>query len=385
VEQSGEDLVLRRWRGNLIGGGFLLLWLIGWTVGCVALVQKVIGKPDLENILLACPFLPSWVFVFVLMARLLFSFESLRLGPGGLEYHWSALVLRGERHVPLEAVKRVVDDHAALAFGSSHYEYGLKIHTKGEPIYFAFGVAPMERLWLAELIRKHLQSLKSTWAMPAPGHAVKRTTAGYSRSGDAWVEVLQPHPHTPEMPADSAIRMYRDWDHIGFVRQSSVSWGLFGLVTFCHLFWNGIVGIFLMQLAGQFQWSTFFFLIPFVVIGLAIFGIWLAVLSVPFWREHWAFRSEEMRGRFSVLGFGRSRRCELRSLDRIELRYGAVARKALVPLVDKDEEGTRPFSLGFVSPESQDLLVMDGLTEGEARWIAAEVFRDYPEWFAKRK
>jgi len=48
VEQSGEDLVLQRWRGNLITGGFLFLWLIGALnlaafVGIAAFLLNVAG------------------------------------------------------------------------------------------------------------------------------------------------------------------------------------------------------------------------------------------------------------------------------------------------------------------------------------------------------
>jgi hypothetical protein len=46
------------------GGGpgvFLLLWLIGWTVGCVFLGAEVVKNPAAGTIAFAVPFWASWL------------------------------------------------------------------------------------------------------------------------------------------------------------------------------------------------------------------------------------------------------------------------------------------------------------------------------------
>jgi hypothetical protein len=37
------------------------------------------------------------------------------------------------------------------------------------------------------------------------------------------------------------------------------------------------------------------------------------------------------------------------------------------------EEDVAPYAIGFVGREDRDLLVIDGLTEGEARWMVEQL------------
>lgn len=48
----------------------------------------------------------------------------------------------------------------------------------------------------------------------------------------------------------------------------------------------------------------------------------------------------------------------------------------------KDPEGDQPFALALVAHGGSDLLVLPRLTEGEARWIADQLFQAFPHWFA---
>jgi hypothetical protein len=47
--------------------------------------------------------------------------------------------------------------------------------------------------------------------------------------------------------------------------------------------------------------------------------------------------------------------------------------------------GDEPFTLALVDSAGRDLLAIDRLTEGEARWIADQLFGNFPEWFVHDK
>jgi hypothetical protein len=65
-------------------GVFVLLWLIGWTVGCVFLVNQLLRNPKLGTALFAVPFLASWVLVFCILLKTFFQIEELVLDRAGL-------------------------------------------------------------------------------------------------------------------------------------------------------------------------------------------------------------------------------------------------------------------------------------------------------------
>ncbi len=191
------------------------------------------------------------------------------------------------------------------------------------------------------------------------------------------VDVLKPERSIPDPPTDSTIRLNVGCDGTEFVRRCAFSLTALKsitFITFINLFWNGILGVFLMMLLKKFEWFLFFFLIPFEAVGLALLTAWLATLLAPFCVERWVIGSGEAATRFSFLGLGWTRRFEAKDLGRIELRKGALGR---------GEEIDAPCSLGFVSREGRDLLVADGLSEGEARWMGGVACNALKGWLPK--
>ena len=67
VEQSGDVLSLRRRTGSYSGAFFITIWLIGWTVGCIALAGLVAKQPTIQHLLFAIPFWASWFFAAAML------------------------------------------------------------------------------------------------------------------------------------------------------------------------------------------------------------------------------------------------------------------------------------------------------------------------------
>jgi hypothetical protein len=353
VEESGDELVLRRLTGSPVVGVFLLLWLAGWTAGCVLLVGMVAQEPTPEHLLFAAPFWAAWVLVLCLLTRMLLGFERLRVGPDGLEHR----TLLGRRLVPLAEVMGVAHDSKVVDAQGNGTEPGVKVETLGRPVRFGQGLDEAERLWLADRLLGRFHALCPTRTFEhRPGKAVKPAEQ---------VEVLRPGRVTPGPPSDCAIRSHSDWGRTTFVRWGTLSLANLGITTFLVLFWDGGVGVFVMQLLKEFQWFPFLFLLPFEAVGVALIVAWLGVLLAPFRAERWSVSPAGVAARSSVLGVGRSSQFEPADLGRVELRKYARGRKGAAP----DEEGDTPYSLGLVGRDGRDLLVVDGLTEGEARWV----------------
>jgi hypothetical protein len=356
VERVDGELVLWRRVGSLATGCFLLFWLSFWTVGCLGLVGLVAREPTLEHLLFATPFLSSWVFVAFLLVWMLRGYECLRIGPDGLRLRSGALVPLGERRVPLGEVMGVGYFSKVTDTQTGASEWGLTIETIGRPVRFARGIEPMERRWLAEQVHRHLQALIRDRAVELRQEETSKPAVR--------VEVLRPEKIVAGPPSDSVIRKRDDWDGPVIVRRGTFSLTSLGSVTFVALFWNGLTGVFLLQVFKESQWLPFLFLIPFEVIGLCLCLAWLAVLTAPFRVETWSASPGEIITRFSVLGVGRTRRYQTDRLGRIELRR--------LP-GDPRPQAETPYSLGLVDREGNDLLVIAGLTEGEARWLGGEL------------
>jgi hypothetical protein len=69
LDDAGDRLALTYRRREWGGGCFMLLWLIGWTVGCVFLAGMVSKDPTLFHIAFAVPFWAAWIFVFSMVVR----------------------------------------------------------------------------------------------------------------------------------------------------------------------------------------------------------------------------------------------------------------------------------------------------------------------------
>jgi hypothetical protein len=371
VEQQDNDLVLEhRWGSSSSSraeGGFLFLFLLGWTTGCVLGIRHLIDQPNLRFTLFAIPFLAVGMFVFGELCGIIFGCSSLRIGSNGATLTRRVLPLRRKRHVPLDEIKGVTQYSAQIAMGrsgSSRTEFGLMIVTIGEPLRFAQGVEPAEIARLIELLEQHRQAFTRRLY---PGDRSTRPTV------KRWD---QPFPERTAVapPSDSEIELVPDQDGMVFRRRYPLHLANLGITTYMNLFcWNGIVGVVVWFRIQKYHWSLFFFLIPLEVVGVYFLLDWLAALTSPWWRQEWAFGADRITRRFSIFGLGRTWDYDLQQFASVEIRKAGTVKKKPFSLRSTAEKVDRPFSLGLVSDGGADFLVVDELTEGEARWMESEL------------
>ncbi len=397
-EQSGDRLWLVHRNRGRGGGCFLTLWLIGWTVGCVFLAGMVIRDPKLLHFLFAVPFWASWVFVFALVLRSFFQREQFLLDREGAVFLRRVFVPLCRREVPLSEIKQFAEYSRVTDSENGTRSYGLEMQTVGQPLKFAEGLEEPERNWLLYTINEHLANLRLVYGGAQPAAATQDSACEVApdrppdvtesfgvRAASRSTALCQP-------PSDAGWQRVDDFDSIAFTQRGRLSLvALFGLL-FVNLFWNGIVGVFVLQLfdnqamqplQGVEWWGLAVFLIPFEVIGLLMFATLIAMLLEPVRRTTWRFGRSDIECRLTWFGLGRCWNYMVADLQRIDLHAGkSSGEQSQSPAqAMRNMRGQGSYRLSFVDKSNREVCSVKGLTEGEARWVADVVRRERPVWF----
>ncbi|REJ75765.1 MAG: hypothetical protein DWQ29_16605 [Planctomycetota bacterium] len=373
-------------RNNRAGGPwvFLLLWLIGWTVGCVFLVVQVITEPELGMIAFAVPFWASWLFVAGLLVWMIFGQETLVLKPDEALFLRTAWVKLSSRRIPRDEIQGFRECRSQHTENDEHL-WGIEMVTLGKPVRFAFRLPDRERAWLVHALNGFLES---TGPDIDPGLRLSASGAHRSllSSTSAGNEVIDLDDTLPGPPSETAWQLTEEVDGFTFSEQGRLHPGALGTLLFINAFWNGIVLVFVLALFGFMPmdegpegwewWGMFVFLIPFEAIGLAMFAGLIAVMLEPFRHTKWCFEQDRIVQRTFWPLYTHTKSWNVAELDRLELRRSKSDSNS--SLGDKS-----PFGLAFVAQANTDLCEIPNLTEGEARWLAGVVLELRPDWFGE--
>lgn len=366
LERAGDVLIVRRRVGSWPVAIFLGLWLAFWSVGCVAMGVKVLRDPGEVPVAMIVPFYAAWIFASCIEVLMVFGREEVWLGPDGVRHRLRAIVKLSDRSIPLDQIKAIV---AALDDPRSdssilHPTGGVTIVTLGRPLRVARGLEAMaRRQQLAALLDEHLRAL-------TPALIAEPPTGG--KGHREW-------PPSPALPESSPLRIDREYDGFRLTRRYPFSLAAFGQATFLVAFWDGILSVFVIEAVTKRQWLMLLFLSIHAAVGLLIFLTWLWLLVSSFCRRTWTFRPFEIVERFSVFRLLWTRYREPPYPARIELRKGGPTSRRWFPLrMDPSLSGdTSPFAVALVDPDGLDRIVLNGLTEGEARCLESELCQLY--------
>lgn len=378
VDELGDTLRLRYRQREWGAGCFLIFWLVGWTVACVFLAGLVIREPAAFHFLFAIPFWASWFFVAAKLLGMFLQREELSLGPTGAVFLRRVLIRTKSQETPLEEIRqfdlfeRVVDSESGCTVS------GIEMKTVGLPLEFAAGLGRPELLWLQDVLEQQLSALRERLHLEPPAEALP---------GEAE-ERFAVKPAEP--PSDCSWRREDDFGDLTFRQSGRLSWSSVGGLVFANLFCNGIISVFVYGLWGGMDplpqgvewWGLFFFLIPFEAIGLLLLAGLLLVLLEPTRRTSWRIGNSQITCRLAWLGVGRTWDYPLESLDRIEVEDQAEnqpKRGKQLTLPWKSAGAT--YRLSFIDASNGEVCSIDGLTEGEARWMAGVIRGERPAWF----
>jgi hypothetical protein len=379
------------------GGGpwaFLLLWLLGWTVGCVLLLVQILKEPSLGMFAFAVPFWASWLLVAGLLVWMLFGKETLFLDRDEAIFRRTAFIRLSEIIVPRKEVqgfRECRSNHSE----NDKYLWGIEMVTLGKPVRFAFRLPDRERAWLIHQLNRFLEAsgpdAPRQFLRPPPTIARNASSheSSFSKRAPVAPELLTFESTLAEPPTDCSWHLTEDSDAFALGQKGRLNIAALAILLFLNAFWNGIVSVFVMVLFGLMPinnapqgwqwWGLFVFLIPFEAIGLVIFGALGFVVLEPWRRTAWRFDWDRIvrQTRWPVYCYTRA--WQVLHLDRLELRR----RRGSNSSAPTDLTGEMPFELAFVTSDNVDLCDIRKLTEGEARWLARIVLERRRNWFSK--
>jgi hypothetical protein len=396
---------------------FLLLWLTGWTAGCVMLLGVVIFQFNFVMLLFALPFWAAWFFVASMVANMIASREELLLDEQGASYLRTVFgITVARRTVPLGDITSFGPPAAQKAmrdvqFAKYFHREALEMRTITAPLQLTAQLPPEEADWIAYTLNDCLTSLRR---LSGPIDRSREGIGAISLDAEQLPDVLKLRPPSDAVvprPSETALTLTQDLDVITFTERGTFSPAAVAGTLFICVFWNGIVGVFVAALLGftpdgnnaaphgKEWWFLFLFLIPFEIIGLVIFVALLFALLEPVRRSRWIFHRNAIYRRTTWLGIGRSTRYDVKELDRLELRkcdpLGDLQDledpteivQARFEAAKQAKQGvSQPtgvtFNLALVDPADEDVCEIEGLSLAEACWIADVILRERRGWFA---
>lgn len=382
--QRSNDAILIQTRPSKSPAVFLTLWLIGWTVGCVFLLIKLISEPSLGTALFAVPFFVSWVAVAAFLSWLWFGREAVLIKDDEVLFRRTAIIDLTTRRIPTSEVSGVRSCKSAHTENDEHL-IGIELTCLGKPLRFGFRLPDQERAWL-------IQEIESVFpfALDSQAEIQDEPTYTISKSPDAFESKrLTPSDTLTQPPSDSRWKMTEFPNEITFQRRGKFSISGFLVIGFMCLFWNGIVSVFVLSLIGlmpgdndQLQggewWGMFFFLIPFEVIGLAMLAGWLSIMLAPFSHTSVGIRDQAVQRLIWWPFFQRRKSVNCLDVAEVHLRKKERPTTEQIPAMTNTEK----FELAFVSHDQQDLLNFKQLSRGDALWIAGHLL-DFEESWAR--
>jgi hypothetical protein len=398
--RSGE--LTARWRtGTRAIGCFMLVWMTAWSAGCVLLAGLAWNERSVEAFVGAGVFGCGWFIGLVVLLRQVFGRESVRLSAEGVRTT-SAAVFRRTEQAPLAEIVgfgSVTEDHSG-----EDSQTRLDIRTVGRPLRVGEGLSGEEIAALAEELRTLLKDLrgsrglKSGYPREAALVVFRENLAGEllaASPADKNLEVRTSSGIPLDLPSDSRLRRRDGVDGVTIWRRGRFF--LAGLIILLVVvgFWLGGVALFTHELwlgpperrpvGVEWIWK-FLLLIPFQVIGaLMLLGVLLIALE-PFrvWTRR--FSRHEILDRLAWFGFIRFQtRHPVSGVDRIEVRRVAY----VVPKFPKRlplaslwaPPGCATYDVVPVDAQGKDVCRIEGLTFGEACWMADVLLRTRTDWF----
>ncbi len=370
---SPQGMIVR-YRPGAGPAGFLLVWLIGWTVGCVLLAYKVFVEQQWMTIVFAIPFWASWLFVFVLVVGMFTRRQRLEVDADGLRYVDRAVFALTNRRVPRDEFRKFAVGRKKSKLNDGVSKSGLEVRSTGKPLFMFSDMPDGELRWLAHQLSQLVESFPATES--------EDESAAEDSLGEK-PRALAVTDDAVEAPSDASWRLVQEFDSLRFTQRGRWSWtGVFGLLFVCA-FWNGIVAVFVggllgitpeMKVEGGEWWGLFFFLIPFELIGLVFIAALVLAILEPVRRSTWLFEPGLITYRYTWLGLGPRWRYPFDALARVEL----VKRSKKAT---EESNGESPYGLSLVKPDNTELCAVTGLSDGEARWMADVLMREWPQWF----
>jgi len=378
VEKTDSQCVVT-WRHFSLDVIVLLAFFAFWTGMLGFMTCMVLAHQRFEILLFLLPFWAVAFGLFAWVANMLFGKTRFVLDKDGLETTWTCLSIRRERQFDLADIRRF---ETKVRHGNKGRRfYSLQIVLQSGNANFSAPAVESTFDDLCKQLNDFLHALKTGDAPDAAG------VPAQWEMPEPTVFVLNSPVQHLDSPPKNRWQYQMDFNGFSFhFRENGKIATLFGAMGIAA-FWNGIVSVFVLLLFGVIGnppkdgqwWFVFFFLIPFVLIGLVLFCAALHSFLELFRRTSWRFTYGEAIFRTARLGPARVEHHELTRWDSLIVRVVRDEDEK----EPEDEGSLREFyedgkfwQVAFRDQSEADLAVIDGLYNAEALWLADVVLRE---------
>lgn len=381
LEKTGAQCVAT-WRHFSWVVLFILLWLAGWTVGCVALAGAVFIGGHFAMIPIALPFWGGWILVAGWVTNLFFGKTRIRLDSGGFESDWNCLFVHRHKRIAADEIRRFEIHGQQGSKGSQTFSLRVVCRLEKDADYsIPSGGGVWETL---------CEELNGTLAILVNDPTIADESSVPEKTGLKRPEPipfpLDSKPQGIEPPDGSAWKFETEFDSFDFRKR-----GVFSLSNCCSslfaaCFWNGIVSVFILGLCGVIPsseslqggiwWLLFFFLIPFEIIGLVLIYAFFTNIMEPFRVTKWSFRFGQAAFQS---GFAGATTFSLGGWSSMTVRLTSDLEDEQEDCLDEDDiqwyDEDYSWELAFLDSDEKPLATIDGLYKSEALWMADVVLR----------
>ena len=356
VRQEGYRQVIQQrtsWLdlfGRIFASLFMTVWLSGWTVGCVMMIYGLVTNFSWFLLLFSIPFFIGWFAGASFWVASLFGKQELILEKDHLEFVFSVLIPVMRKQIPYEEI-------VSVDLTTTNRSSAIKIETTGKPMNFGSGY----RLEVLEELQEHLLD-----AIPNASGATKPDLA----DDPVPLQRRTIKPESSQWHLDAGIGQ----NETKFLNRGAFQLGAICVLLGFTLFWNGIVGVFLVKVIQAWRGlgdqpasvMETVFLIPFVLVGGVMFLLLLFTFLEPFRQTVYGFSSREIYRQFGYFGFSRTKIWPVMHAVTMELELKTE-------FEDEPELNDGMNYLLKFNQENEKLMEIGGLTLAEACWIATEI------------
>ncbi len=389
---------------------FLMLWLAGWTAGCVTIVTQAITKMDWKLAVFAVPFVGAWFLVAGLMLNLWRGYESLTVSKEGINHERGSIFGSKRRRITLAELRSIdVVTTTHRDDDSTYQRHRIDIATSGLPMSFAQDSMGTNRITRAEVdwLKNEIlmavglhggQEVFDRLLGAPPANGAIDTTASTSGASARSALLSDPTSASPS-PASLRFRVIEAPDALLIERPYDWAIGKMVTVLLFGAFWNGVVSVFVTQLVkgqppGGMWWVLLVFLIPFELIGVFLIVGFIGELLGPVRKKVWEVSSDRLVSRSCVAMFGWTTQHDPTSITTVrrqEITLAGLAKYAgRVGNNDSRQQALDalklqgPYELAFLDAADKPVLTIPFLTELEADAIEQSLRMRVPRWYENR-
>ncbi len=288
--EGKSQIITSRSIGGMIGrtftGGFMAVWLTGWSIGCGFLIYQLITDFQWFMLLFAIPFFVGWIFGASILLASIFGRYKIVLEDERLKDVQRVLFYSKSSEIPF---KEITD----IRYVSDDDSRKIVVYSTDKPIEFStMGLSSKDARIFCKYLRLH------TGCQPQAGKQVNPS----AKEAEEALSVRKTRPENcnwnfaPNFGNETLL-----------LNEGKFESSTFFVLLFLNLFWNSIVATFLLApffefdnkqdiLASTFGAILYFlFLTPFVLIGLAMLVILIFAALDPFRRTEFRFSDREIQ------------------------------------------------------------------------------------------